>query len=241
MADTTGAPEPPRRKSGALKVFIWLSVAAVVALTAWTSVLNFVAEPYRVPGESMAPAVKPGERVIVNKLAYRSAPPKPGDVIVFKAPPEWSTGYTSIRSRNAVVRWIQNALSVVHLVPPDENNLIKRVIAVGGQTVECRVATGLTVNGQPLPEPYLDPATMQADPKIYPCLGNEFGPVAVPEGRLWVMGDKRTQSRDSRAHCTNVPSDAQRGLACTGDPTAGTIPVANVIGKATPAPGWLNR
>ena len=127
---------------------------------------------------------------------------------------------------------MQNALSFVGFVPPDENDLVKRVIAVGGQTVECRAAAGLTVDGAPLDEPYLDPATMMADPKVYPCLGNEFGPVKVPNDRLWVMGDNRTHSADSRAHCTNTPDDAQRGLLCTGDPTAGTMPVDNVIGKA---------
>ena len=103
---------------------------------------------------------------------------------------------------------------------------------VGGQTVQCRADTGLTVNGKPLKEPYLDPATMMADPSVYPCLGSEFGPVTVPPERLWVMGDNRTHSADSRAHCTSTPADAIKGILCTGDPMSGTVPVANVIGKA---------
>jgi len=193
--------------------------------------LNLVAQVYLIPSESMAPALQPGDRVVVDKLTYRFGPPRVGDVIVFKAPASWSVGYRSIRSDNAAVRWVQDALSVAGLVPPDENDAVKRIIAVAGQTVECRGGTGLTVDDRPLSEPYLDPATMQVAPSLYPCLGHEFGPVTVPDGRLWVMGDNRTHSADSRAHCNSTPSDAQRGILCTGDATDGTIPVDDVIGK----------
>ena len=109
--------------------------------------LTFVARPYLIPSESMEPTLHGcngciGDRIMVDKLTYRFGSPEPGDVIVFKGPPNWNIGYKSIRSKNTAVRWVQNALSFVGFVPPDENDLVKRVIAVGGQTVECRADTG---------------------------------------------------------------------------------------------------
>jgi signal peptidase I len=226
--------EPPDKKRGALRE---TAILAAIAVVLYYVMLTFVARPYLIPSESMEPTLHGcagcvGDRILVDKLTYRFTSPQPGDVIVFKGPPPWDIGYKSIRSHNAAARAVQNALSFVGFVPPDENDLVKRVIAVGGQTVQCRAATGLTVNGKRLSEPYLNASTMMADPAIYPCLGTEFGPVVVPQGRLWVMGDNRTHSADSRAHCTSVPDDALKGLLCTGDPTAGTVPVGNVIGKA---------
>ncbi len=223
-----------RKKPAVLREGVILTVIAVVL---YYLMLTFVARPYLIPSESMEPTLHGcsgcvGDRILVDKIIYRFSSPRPGDVIVFKGPPSWNVGYRSIRSHNAVVRAIQNALSFVGFVPPDENDLVKRVIAVGGQTVQCRFSTGLTVDGARLKEPYLNPATLMAEPSSYPCLGNEFGPVTVPPGRLWVMGDNRTHSADSRAHCVSSPAEALEGVLCTGDPMSGTVPVGNVIGKA---------
>ncbi len=227
-------PEQEETKRGALRE---TAVLTVIAVLLYYVMLTFVARPYLIPSESMEPTLHGcsgcvGDRIMVDKISYRFGSPKPGDVIVFKGPPSWNVGYKSIRSHNAAVRLLQNTLSFVGFVPPDENDLVKRVIATAGQTVQCRTYTGLTVNGKRLNEPYLNPATMMADPAVYPCLGAEFGPVTVPPGRIWVMGDNRTHSADSRAHCTSITADTLKGLLCTGDPTAGTIPVSNVIGKA---------
>lgn len=207
------------------------------ALVLYYVMLTFIARPYLIPSESMEPTLHGckgcvGDRIMVDKVTYRFTSPQPGDVIVFKGPPNWNVGYKSIRSHNAAIRALQNGLSFIGFVPPDENDLVKRVIATGGQTVQCRADSGLTVDGKPLEEPYLSPTTMMADPAVYPCLGNEFGPVTVPDGKVWVMGDNRTHSADSRAHCTSTPAEAQKGILCTGDPETGTVPVSDVIGKA---------
>lgn len=229
------AADRSKRRRGALREGV---ILVVIAVGLYYLMLTFVARPYLIPSESMEPTLHGcsgcvGDRIMVDKLTYRFSEPKPGDVIVFKGPPNWSIGYKSIRSDNPALRWVQNALSFVGFVPPDENDLVKRVIAVGGQTVECRAATGLTVDGKPLKEPYLNLQTMNVpDPNAYKCFGPEFGPVTVPDGRLWVMGDNRTHSADSRVHCSNQPADVQRGLMCTSEPYAGTIPLDNVIGKA---------
>jgi signal peptidase I len=231
--------ESKRSKPSAMREFALL---AVIALTLYYLVLTFVARPYLIPSESMEPTLHGcpgcvGDRIMVDKLTYRFGAPQPGDVVVFRGPPAWNLNYKSIRSSNTAVRWMQNTLSFIGFVPPDENDLVKRVIAVGGQTVQCRNDTGLTVDGKRLKEPYVDPATINpAHLPMPPCPGIggtnvQFGPVKVPEGRLWVMGDNRTHSADSRAHCDDVPADRDRGVVCTGDPMAGTVPVANVIGK----------
>lgn len=224
----------PKKKPSATRE---IATLAAIAIAIYWVTLTFVAQPYLIPSESMQPTLHgcpgcTGDRIMVDKMTYRFSDPEPGDVVVFLGPPNWNVGYKSIRSENPVLRAVQNALSVFKFVPPDENDLVKRVIAVGGQTVACRADTGLTVDGKPLHEPYLDVQTMGVDPAARPCLGNEFGPVTVPDGKLWVMGDNRTHSWDSRGHCENGTDVNQTGVYCTGDPEYGTVPVANVIGKA---------
>nr|WP_232236432.1 signal peptidase I [Nocardia sp. BMG51109] len=210
---------------------ILIVIAAVIAAL----VVTFIGRPYVIPSQSMEPTLHgctgcTGDRIYVEKLSYDFGDPKPGDVVVFVGPSHsWNKAYRSNRSDNVVVRGVQNFFSFFGLVPPDENDLVKRVIATGGQTVQCCDAEGrVMVDGKALDEPYARyiapyqqglpysvkiPGGLSINPR-----GREFGPVQVPEGNVWVMGDNRNESADSRAH--------------VDDEFSGTVPVDDIRGKA---------
>lgn len=158
---------------------------------------------------------------MTEKFSYYGSDPEPGDVIVFEGTESWNTGWESPRSDNSFIAAIQEGLSYVSLAPPNENNLVKRVIATGGQTVECQAGDpAVMVDGEPIDQSYvLDPPTYPVDPATgsEECGGDYFGPITVPEDNLFVMGDNRTNSADSRAH--------------SFDEHQGTIPLENVRGK----------
>lgn len=185
-------------------------VPAAVALLAAAAVvvLVFGFRYYRVLSEAMSPTVNSGDRVVVDRIAYFAGSPEPGDVILYRSPPGWLAGTADA-----------------------DATLITRVIAVGGQTVQCRTGTGLTLDGVKLDEPYLDAGVLGVDPVESPCLGPQFGPLTVPDGRLWVMGDNRTHVADSRMQCAHTADDRDRGVLCTGPPVVGTISVDTVVGK----------
>jgi signal peptidase I len=155
------------------------------------------------------------DRVLVDKLVYDFTDIEPGEVVVFRGPETWGNNdFTSGRSDNPIVAGIQSVASLVGLAPPDERDFVKRVIAVGGQTVQCcDDQHRVLVDGKPLDEPYI-----YWQPGTSPENHDPFEPVKVPEGHLWVMGDNRTNSTDSR----------KQG----GGGVAGTVPEDNVIGKA---------
>lgn len=188
----------------------------LVALLLTSLIQTFLARVYEIPSGSMEKTLHgctgcTNDRVMVDKLSYRFGDPSPGDVVVFEGPPSWKDedDTESSRSSNPVVSALQSAGSLIGLAAPDEKDLIKRVIAVGGQTVACCDAQNrVTVDGKPLAEPYIYYVPTR------PVGQQSFGPVKVPEGFLWVMGDSRNNSKDSRW------------------PGHGAIPIGNVIGKA---------
>ncbi|MGW1026852.1 signal peptidase I [Streptomyces sp. NPDC002577] len=181
-----------RRQRSALKeIPLLVGVALLIALVLKT----FLVQAFVIPSGSMEQTIKIGDRVLVDKLTpWFGAKPQRGDVVVFKDPGEWLKGEQSQQTDDpVVVKQIKQGLTFIGLLPSaDDRDLIKRVIAVGGDTVKCCDAQGrVTVNGVPLSEPYINPGDKPS--------ALEFE-VQVPKGRLWVMGDHRGNSADSRYH-----------------------------------------
>ena len=206
--------ERPASKGSLLRELpVLLLVAFVLALL----VKTFLVQAFFIPSGSMEQTLHgcpgcTGDRVLVNKVPYWFGEPEPGDIIVFKGPDTWSPEIQVEEPTN----WFTGALlwlgRTVGVAPPSEDDFIKRVIATEGQTVQCCDAEGrVTVDGQPLDEPYIFENS--------PIESRAFGPVTVPEDRLWVMGDHRSASADSKAHID--------------DEYSGTVGVDDVIGKAS--------
>ncbi len=159
------AVEPPRVRHKSRSFAVDWLIIAVLALGMAFFLRLFVVQQFKVEGQSMLGTLHSGDRVLVNKLSYRLHDPRHGDIVVLK----------DIKG-NIEVR-----------------DLIKRVIALPGETVEYR-RCDLFIDGKPVAEPYLDPAVVTAD-----RCGNSQPPVKVQPGFVFVMGDNRAASLDSRA------------------------------------------
>ncbi|NHN54386.1 signal peptidase I [Calidifontibacter sp. DB0510] len=175
----------PRRGGGALREVI---IIAVIALTISFLVKTFVAQPFSIPSESMENTLDIGDRIVVSKFTPQRSALNRGDVIVFEQPSSW--GPVQQDSSNAVVRGAKSALEFVGILPGGGHHVVKRLIGLPGDNVAC-VSGKVTVNGAALNEPYVAPGNR-------PCADN-FS-ITVPAGRVWVMGDNRDHSYDSRGH-----------------------------------------
>ncbi|MGP3945801.1 signal peptidase I [Streptomyces sp. 6N106] len=183
-----------------------LLAAACAALVLLVS--GLVLQPFLIPSGSMENTLRPGDRVLVNKLAYRFGDdPRRGDVVVFDGAGSFGEEEPS---GNPVTGLLRKAAAAVGLAEPAESDYVKRVVGIGGDRVTCCDKRGrIEVNGRPVDERYLHPGD---SPSRVPF------DIVVPEGRLWVMGDHRGASRDSRDYL--------------GAPGGGTVPVDKVIGRA---------
>lgn len=234
-ADADAADEPrPRRadrdgdddRGVRTPWWIEIPIIIVIALLISVGVQTFVGRVYLIPSESMEPTLHgcegcTGDRIWVDKLSYRFSEPEPGDVLVFNGPSSWDDTFVNPRSTNPVINSMQTLGSWIGVVAPNENALVKRVIATGGQTVQCREDDpGIMVDGKLVDESYtLAPPQNPIDPTVgsEACGGPYFGPITIPDDHLWMMGDNRTNSLDSRYHL--------------GDEYQGSVPVEFVVGK----------
>ena len=212
-ADKTG-PQPGQRAPAAKKAKkkrnFWRELLTIVVAAAVLTLLvkAFLVQVYRIPSASMENTLQVGDRVLVNKVVYDFRSIARGDVVVFSGQDSWGPDAPP-PSSDPVVRLFDDVLSGIGL-QNNQTYYIKRVIGLPGDHVACCTDGKVTVNGVPLSEgAYVFPGNPPSTFKF-----NEI----VPAGHLWVMGDHRSDSDDSRFH--------------PGDPGGGAIPENQVVGRA---------
>ena len=175
-------------------------------------VKTWLMQAFYIPSESMENTLLVGDRVIVNKLVPSPISLNRGDVIVFEDPDHWLPAPVPVQ-RSPLSQALNTTLTFVGLLPSDEgNHLIKRVIGLpGNHVVCCDNQKRLTVNGLALTEPYLYPGDSPSQ---------ESFNITVPAGRIWVMGDHRSDSADSRPH-----DQSSGGIK-------GSVPESLIVGRA---------
>ncbi|RZS89781.1 signal peptidase I [Motilibacter rhizosphaerae] len=189
----------------------WLELPVIVGVALLLSLLvrSFLVEAFVIPSGSMEQTLRVGDRIAVEKVGYRFGSISRGDVVVFHGPAGWESE-TSGEGAGGVLGAVQTVGSWFGLPTPSDDDFVKRVIGLPGDHVEC-AGPGLPVkvNGKAVAESYIYPGD---DPS-----GTPFS-VTVPPGDLWVMGDHRGDSADSRSHLD--------------DPDRGFVPEHDVVGRA---------
>ena len=194
------------RKGSVLREF---PILVIVALAVSLLIKTFIVQFFYIPSGSMENTLQVQDRVAVNKLPFISKNISRGDVVVFRDPANWLPEQY-VDEQNKIVAKIKEGLVLVGVLPnPAKQFLVKRVIGVAGDKVICCAKDGkLTINGKETNEPYIFKGNKPSE--------LEFN-VTVPKGKIWVMGDHRGASADSRYHQDDVNN--------------GFVPVAKVTGR----------
>lgn len=221
---TPSPPPEPRPRWRRIVGSFWFNLAAAFVVAGL--VLSFIAKPYSVPSASMEQTLQPGDRILVNRLAYVGAQPATGDIIVFDADDTWDAAPpAAVDPVRGILRWLGE---VSGFGPSGAHTLVKRVIAGAGQTARCCSDTGaVIVDGAELDEPYVwndlpfEPGTLDCGttPQSRRC----FGEVTVPADSYLVLGDNRGNSADSAVRCRFVDAT---------DDCWRWAPASGVVGKA---------
>jgi signal peptidase I len=181
---------PPYHKEDEKQPGLLAVVRETVVLVALAVLLavvfkTFLVAAFYIPSGSMETTLNISDRVLVEKVSYRFGDIRHGDVVVFVHD---DPGLEPAGPSNPVTRFFSSLGQAIGVVPPSDRDFIKRVVGIPGDRITCRDG-GLVRNGQPVPEPYLDQGTTTEG-----CKQTTVGP-----GQLFVMGDNRTNSQDSRA------------------------------------------
>jgi signal peptidase I len=216
------------RRPATWKTFLRDLVVIIVAAVVISALIKaFLFRSFFIPSDSMNPTLVRDDRVIVNELQPKVFPLQRGDIVVFRDPGGWLRDSDTSVSQRPDPTWLDWTLSVVGLTAPDsDDHLIKRVIGLPGDHVTCCTGAGqIEINGQPIDDAFVN-KQLGADS------GTPFD-VVVPKDSLWVMGDNRGNSQDSRAHLET--------------PSGGFVPYSDVVGRAfvlswpTSRWGWLDN
>lgn len=190
-------------------MLVEIAIVVVLSLALSALIKTFLVQAFFIPSGSMENTLQNGDRILVNKLAPRFDDLHRGDVVVFEDPDGWLQP-DEIPQRQGVAKVVHDVFVGLGVLPSEQaGDLVKRIIGVPGDHVVCCDEQGrITVNGKALSEPYLYPGNQPSERPF---------DVTVPAGALWVMGDHREVSQDSRAH--------------RGDAHDGMVPVADVVGR----------
>jgi len=195
-----------RKKGSLLKE---LPILVVVALVVSLFIKTFVVQFFYIPSGSMENTLQIKDRVAVNKVPFISKNISRGDVVVFRDPDDWLPEIVDYDT-NKYVSKAKSALVAVGVLPnPTKQYLVKRVVGVEGDHIVCCTKAGnLTINDVEVTEPYIYAGNKPSEMKF---------DVTVPKGKLWVMGDHRGASADSRYHQEDI--------------NKGFVPISRVTGR----------